>query len=123
MSRLAEPNKLLGGRAEPINVPVTTVDAFCARTGLTPDWLLMDIEGFEFAALFGARRTLERLRKKIGLVVEMHPDVWKSAGTSRADAERFLYRNLLEHRQADRGADVHVWCVIPAGRPSRQEVI
>jgi hypothetical protein len=50
----------------------------------------MDIEGFEFAALFGAKRTLERLRKKIGLVVEMHPDVWESAGTSRADAERFL---------------------------------
>jgi len=76
MSRLGEANKLLRGLAEPLDVPVTTVDAFCARTGLTPDWLLMDIEGFEFAALFGAKRTLERLRKKIGLVVEMHPDVW-----------------------------------------------
>jgi FkbM family methyltransferase len=90
MSRLAEPNSLLGGRTEPIDVRVTTVDAFCERTGLTPDWLLMDIEGFEFAALRGARRTLERSRRKIGLVVEMHPDIWKSAGTSRADAERFL---------------------------------
>ena len=90
MSRLGEPNKLLRERVEPIEVSVTTIDEFCARTGLTPDWLLIDIEGFEFAALFGARRTLERQRKKLGLVVEMHPDVWNSAATSRADAERFL---------------------------------
>ncbi len=53
MSRLGEPNKLLRDRVEPIEVPVTTIDEFCARTGLTPDWLLIDIEGFEFAALLG----------------------------------------------------------------------
>src|SRR5713101_6261946 len=53
MSRLGEPNKLLRDRVEPIEVPVTTIDEFCARTGLTPDpdWLRIDIEGFEFAAL------------------------------------------------------------------------
>lgn len=90
MSRLGEPNKLLRDRVEPIEVPVTTIDEFCARTGLTPDWLLIDIEGFEFAALRGAARVLERQRGKLGLVVEMHPNVWNSAATSRADAERFL---------------------------------
>jgi hypothetical protein len=90
MSRLGEPNKLLRDRIEPIKVSVTTIDEFCARTGLTPDWLLIDIEGFEFAALLGARRMLERQRKKLGLVVEMHLDVWNSAATSRSDAERFL---------------------------------
>jgi FkbM family methyltransferase len=90
MSRLGEPNKLLRDRVESIEVSVTTIDEFCGRTGLTPDWLLIDIEGFEFAALLGARRVLERQRKKLGLVVEMHPDVWKSAATSRAVAERFL---------------------------------
>ena len=90
MSRLGEPNKLLRDRVEPIEVPVTTIDEFCARTGLTPDWLLIDIEGFEFAALLGATRMLERQRNKLGLVVEMHPDVWKSAATSREGVERFL---------------------------------
>jgi FkbM family methyltransferase len=90
MSRLGEPNKLLRGRVEHIEVPVTTIDEFCTRTGLTPDWLLIDIEGFEFAALVGATRMLKRQRNKLGLVVEMHPDVWNSAATSRADAERFL---------------------------------
>lgn len=90
MSRLGEPNKLLRDQVEPIQVPVTTIDKFCARAGLTPDWLLIDIEGFEFAALLGAKRMLEQQRKKLGLVVEMHPDVWDSAATSRADVERFL---------------------------------
>ncbi len=90
MSRLGEPNELLGDRAQPIEVPVITIDEFCARTNLTPDWLLIDIEGFEFAALRGAARMLERQRRKLGLVVEMHPNLWNSDATSRADAERFL---------------------------------
>jgi FkbM family methyltransferase len=89
MSRLGEPNKLLAN-AEPIIVPVTTLDEFCASTGLTPDWLLIDIEGFEFAALRGAANTLDRCRGRLGMVVEMHPDVWASAETNRADFERFL---------------------------------
>jgi FkbM family methyltransferase len=89
MSRLGEPNKLLRS-TEPITVPVITIDDFCARTGLLPDWMLIDIEGFEFAALRGAVHTIDRSRNKLGLVVEMHPDVWPSAKTTRADAEQFL---------------------------------
>jgi FkbM family methyltransferase len=89
MSRLGEPNRLLHS-TEPITVPVITIDDFCAGSGLLPDWMLIDIEGFEFAALRGAGRTIERSRGKLGLVVEMHPDVWSSAETTRADAERFL---------------------------------
>jgi FkbM family methyltransferase len=90
MSRLGKPNRLLLGRIEPIVVPVATLDEFCARTELRPDWLLIDIEGFEFAALRGATHMLERGRNQLGLVMEMHPDVWDSAATSSADAERFL---------------------------------
>jgi FkbM family methyltransferase len=89
MSRLAEQNSLLDS-TEPITVPVTTIDDFCARTGLEPDWILIDIEGFELAALRGAARTIERRRGNLGLVVEIHPDLWASAATTRSDVERFL---------------------------------
>lgn len=89
MSRLAEQNSLLDS-TEPITVPVTTIDDFCARTGLEPDWILIDIEGFELAALRGATRTIERRRGNLGLVVEIHPDLWASAATTRSDVERFL---------------------------------
>lgn len=89
MSRLAEQNSLLDS-AERITVPVITVDDFCARTGLEPDWILIDIEGFELAALRGASRTMEKRRGKLGLVVEIHPALWDSAGTDRSDVEGFL---------------------------------
>ena len=73
-----------------MTVPVVTVDDFCTDTGLLPHWMLIDIEGFEFDALHGAARTIERSRGKHGLIVEMHRDDWPSAQTTRADAERIL---------------------------------
>jgi FkbM family methyltransferase len=89
MSRPAEQNSLLDS-AERITVPVTTIDEFCARTGLEPDWILIDIEGFELAALRGAARTIERRQGNLGLVVEIHPALWASAGAARSDVERVL---------------------------------
>ena len=94
MSRLAEQNSLLDS-AERITVPMITVDDFCARTGLEPDWILIDIEGFELAALRGAARTIEARRGRLGLVVEIHPALWDSAGTDRSDVERFLTESGL----------------------------
>lgn len=90
MSRLGEANPLIADRATEINVPVTTLDAYCAAHGLAPDWLFLDIEGFEFAALEGARALIKRRGAALSLVVEMHPDVWPSAATTRAGAESLL---------------------------------
>jgi FkbM family methyltransferase len=89
MSRLAEQNRLLDS-TERITVPVITIDDFCARTGLEPDWILIDIEGFELAALRGAARTIERRRGSLGMVVEIHPALWASAATTRSEVERFF---------------------------------
>ena len=90
MSRLGAPNRRLAGRTEERTVEVVTLDDFCAREGLKPDWLFLDIEGFEIAALKGARRLIRERGRAMGVVVEMHPDVWDSADTSREDAERLL---------------------------------
>jgi FkbM family methyltransferase len=90
MSRLGEPNKALAGRTLELTVPVVTLDDYCASEGLEPDWLFIDIEGFEIAALAGARALIERRRGKLGIIVEMHPDVWASANTTRARAEALL---------------------------------
>lgn len=90
MSRLGEANPLLADRATKITVPVVALDAYCAAADLQPDWLFLDIEGFEFAALEGARALVKGRRAALNLVVEMHPDVWDSAGTTRAGAESLL---------------------------------
>lgn len=90
MSRLGEPNQALVGRVTEITVPVVTLDEFCKAENLQPDWLFLDIEGFEIAALSGARELIKSARGKLGLIVEMHPNVWDSAKTSRARAEALL---------------------------------
>lgn len=90
MSRLGEPNKLIADRVSEITVSVLTLDDYCAANRLMPDWLLLDIEGFEIAALKGARELIKNCRRDLGIVVEMHPDLWDSAGTTRAEAETLL---------------------------------
>lgn len=90
MSRLAEPNQALATLAQPMNVSVVTLDSFSKSRGLVPDWLVLDIEGFEIAALIGARELVLSSKGKLGIIVEMHPNVWSSANTTRALAEGTL---------------------------------
>jgi FkbM family methyltransferase len=87
MSRLGEPNIALAGSVHEIMVPVVTLDEYCKADSLKPDWLIIDIEGFEIAALSGARKLIENGRGELGIVVEMHPNMWGSANTTRAGAE------------------------------------
>lgn len=87
MSRLGAPNQALDGQVTEITVPVVTLDEYCSSEGLEPDWLFIDIEGFEIAALSGATELIRTGRGKLGIIVEMHPNVWSSANTTRARAE------------------------------------
>ena len=114
MSRLGAPNPTLAGRATAITVPVVSLDDLCESRALAPDWLFIDIEGFEIAALSGARRLLAARRPSMGIVVEMHPDSWEVAGTSRADAESLLRELGLRAEPLSGQADVfasygHAW--------------
>ncbi len=64
-------------------VDVTTIDGFCARNGIEPDFIKIDVEGWELAVLRGARETIRRRRGKLALFIEMHPSVWPLLGVSR----------------------------------------
>lgn len=90
MSRLGTPNQLIEDRVSAIEVEVTTLDEYCFKQEIYPDWLFIDIEGFEIAALIGARRLIKERRGKMGIIVEMHPNVWDSAQTTRAMAQDLL---------------------------------
>lgn len=91
-SRLGAPNPDLAGLAKEVTVPVTTLDEFWESSGLDPDWMLIDIEGFEIRALLGAARVIQSRGRDLRIVVEMHPNVWDSADTTRDDAEQILER-------------------------------
>jgi FkbM family methyltransferase len=91
MSRLGRTNPALpAGAAREVLVEVTTLDRFCSARGLRPDWVVMDIEGFEVAALLGGRDTLRGLRDTLRVVVEFHPAAWPVAGTTREQLEELL---------------------------------
>lgn len=83
MSRLAIPNEKLAGTI-PLTVTTTTLDDFCAEA---PQWIVIDVEGFEVQVLRGARRLL---RQCTGVVVELHPDAWEGAGTPRRELETII---------------------------------
>jgi FkbM family methyltransferase len=89
MSRLREPNPNLAGQTRSIEVVVDTLDLFCQARGLGPATLMMDIEGFEIAALVGAKSLFSATPPMVA-VVEFHPNAWDVAGTSRADLEQLL---------------------------------
>lgn len=90
-SRLGQPNPHATHTGlEAVTVSVTSIDAFCSERSLTPNWITLDIEGYEIAALYGARETVRKGRGRLGLIVEMHPDLWESAGASRGKLETLL---------------------------------
>lgn len=92
-SRLATTND---DDAAAMTVPVTTIDEFCARERLTPDFIKIDVEGAELDVLRGARETIRRTRGRLSLFVEMHPSIWRSSGLTIADI-----RGELDVQQLD----------------------
>jgi FkbM family methyltransferase len=81
-SRLVAPGERRGTVA---TVPVVTIDGFCAREGVVPGFIKIDVEGWELAALRGARRTIAAGGRSLALFVEMHPSIWPALGVSRSD--------------------------------------
>jgi FkbM family methyltransferase len=90
MSRLGVPNPVVARDTRPVRVSVTSLDAYCEANELAPQWLVVDVEGFEADVLRGARRTLRRGSVR-AIVAEFHPSVW----TTRAGAPDGM-RELLE---------------------------
>ena len=59
-------------------MPVTTIDEFCRERGIVPNLIKIDIEGYEFHAIRGAREILSKYHPIV--VVEFHPMNWKEIG-------------------------------------------
>ncbi len=97
-STTGESHLATGANAEgaSVAVDVTSIDAFCARERIAPDFIKIDVEGSELAALRGARQTIRARRGSLALFVEMHPSRWPTLGISRADILAELRAQQLE---------------------------
>lgn len=68
-----------------IEVPTTTIDAFCAEHGLRPRLIKIDVEGAELAVLRGARRTIAAMPEDGAVFVELHPTAWAAMGVTAGE--------------------------------------
>lgn len=96
MARAERANPLLPQTTR-ISVPVITLDGYLQSQSRQPDCIVMDIEGWEIAALRGARSILERQPFPI-FIVELHQDAWEWSGHSRQDLETLLREYKLSVR-------------------------
>jgi FkbM family methyltransferase len=101
--RLASANEVPGNSVT--HVTVVTLDDFCAREGLRPDFVKIDVEGAELAVLRGARRTIQATRDRLALFVEMHPSLWPTLGVAKEDLVAELERQSLRLETLTKGQD------------------
>jgi FkbM family methyltransferase len=96
-NRSADATAIQPGRRLEISDSTVTIDDFCRHERLTRiDFIKMDIEGSEAAALEGAGETIERWRPKLAICVYHKPsDVWTIPNEVR---RRYpFYRLFLGH--------------------------
>lgn len=88
LSRLGGANPAIVRPVSPTDVQLTTIDEYCARSGVRPDLLLVDVEGFEFDVLAGAAETIRRVRPAV--VLELHPHLYPEGEASRVAGARLM---------------------------------
>jgi FkbM family methyltransferase len=102
-------NRLDAASAGGLDVPTTSIDEFCAREGVRPDVIKIDVEGAELDALRGARQTIARGGGRLAVFVELHPSVWPRLGISRGEIEAELDFQQLALERID--ADGDPWSI------------
>lgn len=87
MARGGRPNPLLTD-TEKVRVPVTTIDAYWRQQRKSPDLIIMDIEGWEVAAILGGQEMLRSI--SVTLLVEFHGKATEWSGHSMKQMEAIL---------------------------------
>jgi hypothetical protein len=91
-------------RARSRRVDVVTIDELCEELRIQPTVIRMDVQGAEFQALKGARRTIASAGSRLTIVAEMHPQCWPSFGIDASQARATIDELGLSAAPLESGA-------------------
>lgn len=74
-------------QAGDVEIPVNPLDAICDDTGISPEVIKIDVEGFELEVLKGAEKSLSKAHL---LFLEIHPERLDELGVTQADIFEWL---------------------------------
>jgi FkbM family methyltransferase len=87
-------------------VEVVTIDDLCEQLKIRPTVIRMDVQGAEFRALRGARRTIASAGSRLTIIAEMHPQCWPSCGLDESQARETIDRLGLSAAALEPAADL-----------------
>jgi FkbM family methyltransferase len=93
-------------RARSRRVDIVTIDDLCGQLKIRPTVIRIDVQGAEFDALSGARRTIASAGSRLTIVAEMHPQCWPSFGIDAAQARETIDALGLSAAPLESGADL-----------------
>jgi FkbM family methyltransferase len=96
----------VNGRARTRVVQVVTIDDLCDQMKIQPAFIRMDVQGAEFHALRGARRTIATAASDLTIVAEMHPQCWPSFGMDEGHARETIDTLGLSAAPLEPGAEL-----------------
>jgi FkbM family methyltransferase len=85
-SHAAGPNDNTGDKTSYVSVAGVTLDTLFQGTGIVPDVIKIDVEGFELQVLKGAAGILGQTRKPRLIYLDMHPWAWPQLGLDTTTA-------------------------------------
>ena len=83
----SDPNGVASGTSR---VKLTTIDEECRARGFAPTLLRMDVQGFEYDVLRGARETIRNGKGRLRIVLEVHPQLWPLQGIDEQKFDALL---------------------------------
>ncbi len=87
-------------------VEVVTIDDLCEQLKIRPTVIRMDVQGAEFHALRGGRRTIAAAGSRLTIIAEMHPQCWPAFGFDEQQARTTIDRLGLSAAPLEPGADL-----------------
>jgi FkbM family methyltransferase len=77
-------------RAKTVLKEMITLDEFFIKEGISPDFIKIDVEGYEMSVLKGAHNIMGS--KRCPILCELHPGYWNELGYDWDGLEQFLYQ-------------------------------